>query len=133
MRTGYLSTILLVLVTAGCGAGSGDGAERAVRACVAASDVTADIGPAAAGNAIAIAAVDDRFDPACVELAEAGPVTLVVRNDGRHPHNLTLPDGGAVSVDAGQVAILATTVPAGGVRYTCTIHPGMDGELRAAR
>jgi plastocyanin len=79
---------------------------------------------------IAIAAVDDRFDPPCVALDEPGPVSIVVRNDGRHPHNFTLPKGPRASVDAGQVAILETVVDAGGVRYTCTIHPGMDGQLR---
>ena len=97
---------------------------------MAADDVAADIGNAVAGTAIAIAAVDDRFEPGCVEV-ERGPMTILVRNDGRHPHNLTLPDGDSVAVDAGQVGILDIVVADDGLRYTCTIHPGMDGELSA--
>lgn len=77
-----------------------------------------------------MATVDDRFEPSCVEL-DQGPLTIVVRNEGRHPHNLTLPDGTSVAVHAGQVAFLDTMVGHGGVSFTCTIHPGMDGELRA--
>ena len=60
-------------------------------------------------------------------------MTLVVRNAGGHPHDLTLPDGGHVSVDAGQVGFLTTTVGRNGVEFVCTIHPGMAGELRVGR
>ena len=118
-------TAFAVVAAAGCGAGP----ERSAAPCVAAADVVADSGLGATGTAIAMAAVDDRFEPGCIEV-ERGLVTIVVRNEGRHPHNLTMPDGASVSVDAGQVALLDTAVTAGGVRYTCTIHPGMDGELR---
>lgn len=96
--------------------------------CAAEADVVADVGGAARG--IALAAVDDRFEPSCVEL-EPGVVMLVVRNDGRHPHNIRLPDGTGIAVDAGQVALLEATVGSGGLRYACTIHAGMEGELRA--
>ena len=80
--------------------------------------------------AIAVAAVDDRFEPACVVLDEPIRLSIVVRNGGRHPHNLTMVEGPRVAVDAGQVAILETEVDSDGARFTCTIHPGMDGELR---
>ena len=94
------------------------------------ADVVADVGAGDAENAIAVAAVDDRFEPACIVVDVPGAITLVVRNAGRHPHNLTMAGGDRVSVDAGQVAILTTSVAEGGARYTCTIHEGMDGELR---
>ena len=97
---------------------------------MAAADVAADGGSHVDGTAIAVAAADDRFEPSCIEV-ERGAVTIVVRNEGRHPHNLTLPDGASVAVDAGQVAFLDVAVPDEGIRYTCTIHPGMDGELKA--
>ena len=95
-----------------------------------AADTVAVRSTTEASLAIAVAAVDDRFEPACVVLDQPGPLSIVVRNDGRHPHNLTMAEGPRVSVDAGQVAILETEVNADGARYTCTIHPGMDGELR---
>ena len=120
----YFSAFTL-LAAAGCGPSADD---RSAAPCVNGTDVVAAGELGRAGTAIAVAAVDDRFEPGCVEV-ERGPVTIVVRNEGRHPHNLTMPDGASVSVDAGQVAFLDTSVTAGRVRYTCTIHPGMDGEL----
>jgi plastocyanin len=124
----HVSTIAL-LAAAGCG-GTSD--QPSTQRCVAATDVTADLPAEPGGTAIAVAAADDRFEPACVEIAGPGALRLVVRNDGGHPHNLTLPDGSSIAVDAGQVAILDTTVAAGRLQFTCTIHPGMDGELRVA-
>lgn len=125
MVPAFLSTIALLLLV-GCG---GEDAPPPDQACAAAGDVTAAVGTSAVATAVAIAAVDDRFEPRCIEV-EPGQLTIVVRNDGRHPHNLALPDGASVAVDAGQVAILEATVPDAGLRYTCTIHPGMDGELK---
>ena len=120
------SALLLstTLVFAACGGGDGQRSQEA--GCVPAVEARADVDGASV--AVAIAARDDRFEPRCVELP-AGHATLVVRNEGRHPHNLTLPNGDSIAIDAGQVAFLETTVDAD-LRYTCTIHPGMDGELR---
>lgn len=75
---------------------------------------------------------DDRFDPACLEVPARSSVTLVVRNGGHHPHNLTLSGPGPdhVSVDAGQVAFLPVSVGTADVAFRCTIHPGMRGVLR---
>ena len=81
---------------------------------------------------IAVAARDDRFDPSCIELDAPGNVTLVVRNAGGHPHDLTLPRGDHVSVDAGQVGFLDVAIGIDGTTFVCTIHSGMDGEIRVA-
>jgi plastocyanin len=118
----------VVVLVAAC-AGGGDGDPAASR-CVPAEEVAADIGAPAGSPAIALATVDDRFDPRCVAIAEPGPATLVVRNDGRHSHNLTVDDARRVSVDAGQVAILEVDVTATGLHYVCTIHPGMEGDVQ---
>lgn len=108
------------------------GGEAGPTECIPAAEVTADLGGGTgrAGDttAIALAALDDRFAPPCVDVP-AGPVTLVIRNEGHHPHNVTTADGGSVAVDAGQVAILELSVESD-MPYTCTIHPGMKGELR---
>jgi plastocyanin len=52
-----------------------------------------------------------------------------VRNEGAHPHNLTIGDR-RVAVDAGQVGILDVEVTADEVAFVCTLHEGMIGELR---
>ena len=112
------------LVAAGCGAGD---AATPGAGCTPAEDVTVHLGTDG-GTAIAVAAADDRFVPSCIELPAPGDVTLVVRNDGRHPHNATIGDAG-VAVDAAQVAFLETEVAAGGAELVCTIHPGMTAQL----
>lgn len=111
----------MVLAT-GCGGGS---ASVDHAACVDAATLAAE----GIANGLAVAARDDRFDPVCVTTSKS-QVTIVLRNEGGHPHNLQLEDGRRISVDAGQVAVLDDVdIPAGGVTYVCTLHPGMTGEL----
>jgi plastocyanin len=85
------------------------------------------------GQSLTVTARDDRFDPACIDAAGEGEISLVVRNDGRHPHNLTLADGESVSVDSTQVAFITARVGSEGVDYVCTIHPGMRGRIRVGQ
>ena len=80
-----------------------------------------------------VTALDNQFAPGCIEGAAGGVLTLVVRNAGRHPHNLTLETGESVSVDSGQAAFITASVGHGGMRYVCTIHPGMEGRILVRR
>jgi plastocyanin len=82
-----------------------------------------------------VVARDDRFDPSCIEVAPGSTVTLVVRNAGHHPHNLTLADGSRahVAVDAGQAGFVTATVGSADVAFSCTIHRGMRGIVRVDR
>src|SRR5918998_6135253 len=64
------------------------------------------VAPGGEGQSLTVTARDDRFDPECIDAARQGEITLVVRNDGRHPHNLTLESGDSVSVDSAQVAFI---------------------------
>jgi len=99
--------------------------------CTPVGDAVAAVGPSATADApISIAALDDVFAPACVEVRAGDVITIVVRNAGAHPHNLTLPDDTAVSVDAGQVAFINASIGATGLRFVCTLHEQMTGELR---
>ena len=86
--------------------------------------------PGGEGQSVTVTARDDRFDPVCIDAARQGDITLVVRNDGRHPHNLTLESGDSVSVDSTQVAFITARVGRDGLEYVCTIHPGMRGRIR---
>jgi len=116
------------------GACAGDDEEVAVAACVSASSVAATVPPEAARGrpAVAIAARDDHFVPECVETAGPGEMLVVLRNEGRHPHNLTVPGAGSVSVDGGQAAVMVVVVGREGLRYVCTIHPGMEGRIQVS-
>ncbi len=100
--------------------------------CVSAPSVTAAVAADAAQGrpAVAIAAHDDRFAPECIQTAAAGELLVVLRNEGDHPHNLTVPGGRSIGVDAGQVALMVVPVGPDGIRYVCTIHPGMNGHIR---
>jgi plastocyanin len=119
-----------MVALAGCGTGGDAGEPTAATSCPAATDVAVRL---PRGDAVAIAARDDRFDPPCVVVGVGRTVTLVVRNDGRHPHNLVLDagDGSArVAVDAGQVGFVEARIGDRDVDFRCTIHPGMEGVLR---
>lgn len=82
-----------------------------------------------ATGAVVITAQDNYFEPACTEVSDMSELTLVVNNEGRYPHDLTLPNGGAVRVDGGQTAFLTISPDTNQIRFTCTIHPGMDGRI----
>lgn len=116
------------MVLAACGGEVGSDAARPDTGCQAAASLAVE----SVDGGLGIAARDDRFDPSCIELGEPSTVTLVVRNAGGHPHDLTLSGGEHVSVDAGQVGFLDVVVGPDGLRFVCTIHPGMDGTIRVS-
>lgn len=98
--------------------------------------VSAVVGSPAAGAgrpSVTVTALDDHFDPGCIVATPGAEVTLVVRNGGHHPHDLTLDTGPSASVDRGQVAFLKAFVGTDGLRYVCTIHPGMTGHIRVGK
>lgn len=89
-------------------------------------------GPASAQQAT-IAMTDAlTFVPNVVH-ATVGRLTLTVENEGLVPHNLVFADGalGGTDMVAGHVTVTLTvplTKP-GTYRFTCTVHPRMDGTL----
>lgn len=117
---------------AACGGDQSSATSASGEGCVPASEVAAAIDQP--GVALAIAADDDRFVPACVVLDSPGDVTLVVRNVGTHPHDITVPGQGSALIDRGQVAFVDVSVDDAGLTFTCELHPGMAGrlEVRAA-
>jgi len=115
--------MLSTIVLAGCGGALSSTAEDAE--CVDGTTLAAH----GIADGIAIAARDDRFEPICIETS-AARVTIVLRNAGSHPHNLRLEGGRHVSVDAGQVGVLAdVNVQTGGTTFVCTLHSGMSGTI----
>lgn len=104
----------------------------AVAACVDAPAQSGDVtlGPAD-GDAIAIVAVDNAFEPEAVAAAVDEEITIEVVNEGGTAHNLVIDDLdiSTGTLESGEVATVALTVPAGGVEYVCTLHGGMRGRI----
>jgi hypothetical protein len=108
----------------GCGSTSGPASGARPTACA----------PARPAATATVVARDDFFDPVCLDVPP-GSVTLVVRNEGLHPHNHTRVDEAHahVAVDAGQAGFVTATVGSSDVAFSCTIHPDMRGVLRVDR
>lgn len=72
------------------------------------------------------------FEPNQVKAA-VGRLALTVENAGRIPHNLVFADEALGKTDTVKGKATATLTvalsKAGTYRFTCTFHPGMDGEV----
>ncbi|MGH3440476.1 MAG: cupredoxin domain-containing protein, partial [Nitriliruptorales bacterium] len=57
-----------------------------------------------------------------------------VRNDGGTPHNFVIEDLdlSTGTIEPGEVVTATFEAPDGPIRFVCTFHPGMDGEIRVA-
>jgi nitrite reductase (NO-forming) len=85
---------------------------------------------------ISISAFDLGFEPATVDVAEAGTYTVMFHNTGAIPHDLTFADGTKLTAEAGATATGTVTIPAGGTTFLCTIpghsDAGMTGTVTVA-
>jgi plastocyanin len=78
-----------------------------------------------------VAAVDNAFEPARLELTAGEEIEIAVTNEGETTHDLTiealeLSTGG---LEQGDVATATFTVPEGETTFRCTIHGGMEGTI----
>lgn len=122
-----LALVAVLVLLAGCGGGdSDDGGSFEETGRVAAS------GPASAQTASLD--MNDRlqFVPNVVT-AQPGGLALTLKNVGKVPHNLVFDDTSLPSTDTiggGRTETLRLTFSAPGTfRFTCTFHPGMDGQV----
>ena len=85
---------------------------------------------------ITISAFDLGFDPASVDVVEAGVYNVMFDNTGALAHDLTFADGTQIVAEAGQMATGTVTIPAGGTTFTCTVPghapAGMTGTVTVA-
>jgi len=92
--------------------------------------------PGAVLGEIAISAFDLGFDPATVDVAEAGAYTVMFHNTGAIAHDLTFADGTKLTAEAGEMATATVTIPAGGTTFLCTVpghsDAGMKGTVTVA-
>lgn len=124
-RVTSVGSAALVLLLAGCGSG-GSSSELKVTGTVTASG--------APGAQTASLDMTDAltFVPNVVQ-AKVGTLTLTSENAGVVPHNLVFDDtalGGTETIKAHATATLTLKLTKPGTfRFTCTFHPGMDGQL----
>jgi nitrite reductase (NO-forming) len=85
---------------------------------------------------ITISAFDLGFDPATVDVAQAGVYTVMFHNTGAIAHDLTFADGTKIPAEAGQMATGTVTIPAGGTTFICSVPghaaAGMTGSVTVA-
>ena len=119
---------VLALSLAGCGGGSSDGDGDAL-------EVTGTVAATGAPSA-QVARIDMTdsltFQPNQVTAA-VGSLALTVRNAGQVPHNLVFADAALGKTDTvkgkGTATLTVSLAKAGTYRFTCTFHPGMDGQV----
>jgi len=85
------------------------------------------------GGEITITAFDLGFEPAMVDVPEAGTYTVTFVNDGGVPHDVTFADGTKIAAEAHATATGEVTVPAEGITFICSVpghsDAGMTGEV----
>lgn len=110
-------------------------AVAAVLSACGASTPSGDVRMGSAdGDAIEVVAIDNAFEPAVLELEAGEEVTIEISNDGAAAHNLVIDelDLSTGTLKPGDVATATFVAPDGPVRFVCTFHRGMDGEIRLA-
>ena len=102
-------------------------------ACAGAPERSAEVTLGSAGGpASKLQAGDNVFSPEELEVGEGETVSVEVTNKGRIPHDFTIQelDLSTGVLQPGDVATATFTVPSGGdIRFECTLHRGMEGEL----
>lgn len=118
------ATVLLTSCGGGGGAGAGGGSE---------SGTSIDATGAADAQTVTVESNDKlEFEPATVR-AKVGVLTLIHRNAGEIPHNLTFEDdalGATETIGGGQEETLRVTFSKPGTyTFVCTIHSGQAGKV----
>ena len=80
---------------------------------------SAGAGQGAPIGTISVNAFDLGFDPASVDVPQAGVYTVMFHNTGAIAHDLTFADGTKIAAEAGATATGTVTVPAAGITFIC--------------
>ena len=111
------------------------GATRSPGVAVSASSEPSASVPTTEGPSgeITITAFDLGFEPAMVDVPEAGTYTVTFVNDGGVLHDVTFADGTKIAAEAHSTATGEVTVPAEGITFICSVpghsDAGMTGEV----
>ena len=116
-----LTACAVVALAAGCGGGGGSTSSSSAPASTSGGGSTA-------GGGVQVKMKNIQFSPSSVTVKVGQKVTWV--NDDTVTHNVTSQDGQIKSSNFGQGQSFSfTPTKAGTIKYTCTIHPGMNGTL----
>ena len=125
-----LSCLALALVAAGCG---GDDEDEDGGGGAATQEQPADTGGAKA-RTVTVKMKNTQFDPKTVTVPKGSTVKWV--NEDSVGHDVTKEGGPGLVFKSGAAGGLAegdtyeqTLNNVGDVKYVCTIHPGMEGEV----
>jgi plastocyanin len=127
MGTVFAATLLVVALVLGATNGTGVATAASAEPSTSASTAQGPIGQ------ITITAFDLGFEPAMVDVPEAGTYTVTFVNDGGVAHDVTFADGTRVAAEAHATATGEVTVPAEGMTFICSVpghsDAGMTGEV----
>jgi plastocyanin len=127
-RIALLAATLVALVAAGCGGSSNDKSSSSQPAPAQAPAGT-KTAATSSGGTVSIDMKNIQFAPS-QQTVNVGQ-KVIWTNQDTVDHNVTATAGGSFkSQDFGQGKTYEfTPTKAGTVKYTCTLHPGMDGTL----
>jgi plastocyanin len=115
MLRSFAALVLTGVLLAGCGGGSKKSS-------------TSSTSSSGGGGGTAVSMKNIQFSPKSLTLKVGQTVTWT--NDDSVDHNVTASDGTFKSSNFGHGATFKwKATKAGTFKYTCTIHPGMDGTL----
>jgi nitrite reductase (NO-forming) len=82
---------------------------------------------------IDITGIDIAYEPAHVEVEQAGRYEVNFKNDGAVAHDVTFADGTTATAEAGQTAVVEVDVPSEGLSFLCSVpghaDAGMEGMI----
>jgi nitrite reductase (NO-forming) len=124
------------LVLGAIALGTGRTAASPAASTPAAASTAASPSSGAVLGTITINAVDLGFEPASVEVAQAGRYTVMFMNKGKLAHDITFADGTKIPAAGGAMATGEVVIPAGGLTFICSVPgheaAGMKGGVTVA-
>ena len=134
-------TVSLALALAACQpAASAPGWQYGTNAPpVGQASAAASQSPPGAGGVLGtidVTGIDIAYEPAQVEVDQAGRYEVSFKNEGAITHDVTFPDGTAATASAGETVSVEIDVPAAGIAFLCSVpghaDAGMEGMVMVA-
>ena len=127
MGTVFAATLLVVALVLGVPNGTGVATAASAEPSASGSTAQEPMGQ------ITITAFDLGFEPAMVDVPEAGTYQVTFVNDGGVVHDVTFADGTKLEAEAHTTVSGEVNVPADGMTFICTVpghsDAGMTGEV----
>ena len=119
----FAATLIVAALILGQGPATGT-----VASATPAPSASAPIAEGPIGE-IMITAFDLGFEPAMVDVVEAGTYSVTFVNDGGILHDVTFADGTTISAEGHETATGEVTIPEGGITFICSVPGHADGGM----